>query len=347
MKLKLFTIACSIAAIAACSDEKPAPEVAAVSAPAESSCGVVTVAEMNWNSAALMANVDRFILEHGYGCDAKLVTGDTVPTSTSMIEKGEPDIAPEMWSNSVREILDKAVDEKLLRYAGQSLSDGGEEAFWVPAYLTDKDPSLATIEGIKKNAALFKHPEDPSKSMLMGCPAGWSCQIISANLFKALELDQAGFDLVDPGSGAALAGSIAKAYDRGEAWFGYYWAPTAVLGKYKMTKVDFGSGVDLEHFTSCISIEDCAEPQVTMWPPSVVQSVTTESFATNSPEAFNYISNRAFKNAQMNELLAWMEDNQADGTIAAEYFMKNNRDTWNQWVAPEVAQKIDSALSSL
>jgi len=86
---------------------------------------------MNWNSAALMANVDRFILEHGYGCDAKLVTGDTVPTSTSMIEKGEPDIAPEMWSNSVREILDKAVDEKLLRYAGQSLSDGGEEAFWV------------------------------------------------------------------------------------------------------------------------------------------------------------------------------------------------------------------------
>ena len=25
-----------------------------------------------------------------------------------------------------------------------------------------------------------------------------------------------------------------------EPWFGYYWGPTAVLGKYKMTKVDIG-----------------------------------------------------------------------------------------------------------
>ena len=34
-------------------------------------CGDVTIADMNWNSASLMANVDRFILEHGYGCDAE------------------------------------------------------------------------------------------------------------------------------------------------------------------------------------------------------------------------------------------------------------------------------------
>ena len=33
-------------------------------------CGKVTIAEMNWNSASLMANVDRFILEHGFDCVA-------------------------------------------------------------------------------------------------------------------------------------------------------------------------------------------------------------------------------------------------------------------------------------
>ena len=346
MTLKHLSVACAIAALISCSDNQEASndQVQVQAAPA---CGSVTIAEMNWNSAALMANVDRFILEHGYGCDAKLVTGDTVPTSTSMIEKGEPDIAPEMWSNSIREALDKAVAEKRLRYAGDSLSDGGEEAFWVPAYLTEKDPSLATIEGIKQNAALFKHPEDPEKSMFMGCPAGWSCQITSANLFKALGLDKAGFDLVDPGSGAALSGAIARAYDRGEAWFGYYWAPTAVLGKYKMTKVDFGSGVDAQHYKDCISFEECADPQVTMYPPSAVQTVTTESFATSAPEAYDYFSKRAFTNAQMNELLAWMEENQADGKIAAENFLANYRDIWSQWVSTETAQKIDSALSSL
>jgi glycine betaine/proline transport system substrate-binding protein len=313
----------------------------------ESGCGKVTIAEMNWSSAALMASVDRFILEHGYGCDAQLVTGDTMPTGTSMIEKGEPDVAPEMWSNSLREALDKGVAEKRLRYAGHSLSDGGEEAFWVPQYLTDKYPELATIEGVKKHVAMFKHPEDPDKSMFMGCPAGWNCQISAANLYRALELDEAGFDLVDPGSGAALSGSIAKSYERQEAWFGYYWAPTAVLGKYKMTKVDFGSGVDAQHYKECISQEDCADPKPTMYPPSAVQTVTTESFASKSPAAFDYFTKRAFGNAQMNELLAWMEDNQADGTIAAEYFMKNHRDSWSKWLSADVLSKVDAAVAKL
>ena len=90
-------------------------------------CGKVTIADMNWNSATLIANVDRFILEHGYGCDAELVPGDTMPTGTSMTEKGEPDIAPELWSNSMKEALEKGVAEKRLRIAGKALSDGGEE----------------------------------------------------------------------------------------------------------------------------------------------------------------------------------------------------------------------------
>jgi len=153
--------------------------------------------------------------------------------------------------------------------------------------------------------------------------------------------------LVDPGSGAALSGALAKAYEREEPWFGYYWAPTAVLGKYKMVKVDFGSGVDEEHYRDCISDEACADPKPTMHPPSAVQTVTTEAFATSSPQAYYYTSKRAFSNAQMNEVLAWMEDNQADGKVTADYFLKNYRDTWSAWVSTEVAEKVDSALSSL
>jgi len=350
MNKKKLVLMSSFILVAACgnnSDTAKKESTVAKVAVVEQTCGKVTIAEMNWSSAALMANVDQFILKHGYGCDAQLVTGDTMPTGTSMIEKGEPDVAPEMWSNSLRDALDKGVAEKRLRYAGDSLSDGGEEAFWVPKYLTDKYPELATIEGIKKHVKMFKHPEDPEKSMFMGCPAGWNCQISAANLYRALDLKASGFDLVDPGSGAALSGSIAKAYERGEPWFGYYWAPTAVLGKYKMTKVDFGTGIDKQHYMECISNEDCPEPKATMYPPSSVQTVTTESFAIKSPEAYQYFTKRSFKNAHMNELLAWMEDNQADGKIAAEHFLKTSRDSWSQWVTADIASKIDTAITKL
>lgn len=307
-------------------------------------CGKVTIADMNWNSASLIANVDRIILSEGYGCDAELVPGDTMPTGTSMIEKGEPDIAPEFWSNSLKAALDRGVEEGRLRYTGAVLSDGGEEGFWVPKYLVEKNPSLATIEGIAANRELFAHPEDPSKSAFYGCPAGWNCQISSGNLFNALKLENKGFELIDPGSGAGLSGSIAKAYERGEGWFGYYWAPTAVLGKYEMVKVDFGSGIDKEHFETCTTNPDCLEPKVTMYPPSAVDTVITESFAQNAPKAVSYLSNRSFTNAQLNRLLAWMEDNQADGEIAAMYFLENHEDIWGGWVTPDVAKKIKSAL---
>ncbi|MEH6474612.1 MAG: ABC transporter substrate-binding protein [Sneathiella sp.] len=310
-------------------------------------CGKVTIADMNWSSATVIANVDKFILEHGYGCAAELIPGDTMPTGTSMIEKGEPDIAPELWSNSMKAALDKGVAEKRLRYAGKSLADGGEEGFWVPEYMVKKDPSMATIAGIIKNAKMFKHPEDPSKSAMMGCPAGWNCQISSANLFKALKLESAGFELIDPGSGAGLSGSIAKSYERGEGWFGYYWAPTAILGKYKMVKVDTGNGIDVEHFKSCTTSPDCENPKVTMYPPSPVHTVTTEAFASKAPEAYAYLTKRSFKNSEMNELLAWMEDNQADGDIAMEQYMKNNEATWSTWVSADVAAKIKKALAAL
>ena len=314
---------------------------------AHAACGKVTIADMNWPSATLMAHVDMLILKHGYGCDAELVPGDTMPTGTSMIEKGEPDIAPELWSNNFTEALRKGVAEKRLRVAGKSLSDGGEEGFWVPKYMVDKDPSLATIDGIRKNAKLFTHPEDPDRSAFVGCPAGWGCQISSGNLFKALKLADHGFELVDPGSAAGLDGSIAKAYERGEPWFGYYWAPTAILGKYEMVKVDFGTGVDGDHFNNCIAKAGCADPKPTMYPPSPVDTVTTEAFAGKASDAYEYLTRRAFTNKDMNKLLVWIEENQADGETAAVHFLKTHEAMWAPWVSATVAATVKDAVGGM
>lgn len=307
-------------------------------------CGRVTIADMNWNSASLIANIDKFILEHGYGCDAELIPGDTIPTSTSMSEKGEPDIAPEMWENAIKDLLKKGVAEKRLRYAGKSLVDGGEEGFWVPKYLVDKYPELTTIEGVKKHAKLFKHLEDPDKSAFYGCPAGWQCQVSAGNLYKALKLNNEKFDLIDPGSAAGLSGAIAKANERKEPWFGYYWAPTAVLGKYEMVKVDLGADVDMEHFLNCTTNADCDEPKVTSFPPAPVYTVTTESFANKAPAALDYLQARGFTNQQMNTLLAWMEDHQADGEETMYHFLEDYPQIWTQWLPESVAHKIKKAL---
>ena len=78
---------------------------------ANAACGNISIANMNWASANFMAEVDKVILEEGYGCTVELVPGATMPTFTSMQEKGEPDVAPEFWANAAIVALNKAVDE--------------------------------------------------------------------------------------------------------------------------------------------------------------------------------------------------------------------------------------------
>ncbi|WP_028302724.1 ABC transporter substrate-binding protein [Oceanospirillum maris] len=313
----------------------------------DTSCGKVIIADMNWNTATLMAHIDQFVLQNAYGCTAELVPGDSVPTSTSMIEKGEPDIAPELWTNSSKAQLDQGVKEGRLLYAGKVLSEGGEEGFWVPKYMVDQYPELATIDGVRKHADLFDHPEYDDRSAFYGCPAGWVCQITAGHLFNALNLEDAGFEMVDPGSGAALTGSLAKAYDRKAPWFGYYWAPTPVMGKYPMVKVDFGTGVDLEHYRNCTTQADCTSPHVTQYPAAPVHSITTTDFAKKAPAAYQYIATRSFTNQQMSTLLAWMEDNQADGEYAMEHFMLTYPDIWQEWLPADRAENLKRAVDRL
>jgi glycine betaine/proline transport system substrate-binding protein len=313
---------------------------------ANAACGTVSIAEMNWASAQAAARVDEFILKNGYGCNAETVPGDTMPTATSMTEKGRPDIAPELWMNSILEPIQKAVKEKRLVIVGDVLQDtatNAGEGWWIPTYMLEKNPELATIAGIKKNAALFKDPEDPTRGRVVGCPAGWACQISTANLFKAFEMEKAGFNLVDPGSGAALSGAITKAYNRQEPILAYYWAPTALLSKLDMTRVDLGPH-DQKAFENCIGLKTCTDPKPNSFAVSEIKTVVSSKFADNQPEAMAYLTARVWPMKDFGAVLQYMQQEQANGQDAAIYFLKTYPETWKKWVSADAAAKIQSAL---
>lgn len=94
-------------------------------------CGTVSIAEMNWASAQLMANVDKIILESGYGCKVDIVPGDTMPTFTSMNEKGQPDVAGELWVNAVATPLNAAKAEGRLHTVSEGPITGLGEGWWL------------------------------------------------------------------------------------------------------------------------------------------------------------------------------------------------------------------------
>lgn len=308
-------------------------------ADSHAACGDVSIAEMNWASAGVAAQVDKIILEKGYGCNVEMVAGDTMPTFTSMNEKGEPDLAPELWVNAVRTPLDAAAAEGSLIIAAEILAEGGVEGWWIPKYISEEH-GITTVEQALARPELFPGSEDESKGALFNCPSGWNCQLSTGNLYRAHGAEDKGFDLVDSGSAAGLDGSIAKAFAREEGWLGYYWAPTAILGKYEMVLLDREVEHDKTHWDACTAVADCDDPKINSWAKSEVFSVVTKEFAENNAIAMDYVKTRQWDNQTVGKVLAWMADEQGTNEDGAEYFIENFEDLWSTWVSPEVAAKI-------
>ena len=56
------------------------------------------------------------------------------------------------------------------------------------------------------------------------------------------------------------------------------------------------------------------------------------------------LSKMSFTNAQMGEVLAWQEGNNASYEEAAVYFLTNYKDTWSAWLNDEAKGNLSALL---
>jgi len=264
---------------------------------AHAECGDVTITEMNWASSAVVTAVSSFLMEQGLGCN---------------VQK----------------------EGKLVELA-DVLSDGGVEAWWIPAYLAKSNPELTTWEGIMANPELVG-------GKFHDCPSGWACDIINNNNLIALNAADSGLERFQHGSGETLQTSIAAAFEEEAPWFGYYWAPTAVLGKYPMVAVEVGEYNAEAH--NCNGDVDCANPSFSAYPASKVVTAVAGGFAEREPQAAALMANVSFSNEQMGEVLAWRLDKNASYDEAAVYFLTNYKDVWAEWLDAEAKENLAAIL---
>ena len=304
----------------------------ATSAMAE--CGEVSITEMDWASSQVVTAVASFLMEQGLGCTVQKVPSSTVPALTSLAETGEPDILTEVWANSTPSYGPLLEEGKLVELA-DVLSDGGVEAWWIPAYLAESNPELTTWEGIMANPAAVG-------GKFHDCPSGWACDIINNNNLKAANIEGSGLERFQHGSGETLQTSIAAAFEEKAPWFGYYWAPTAVLGKYPMVQVEVPAYDETAH--ACNGDVDCATPGFSAYPASKVVTAASQAFVDREPEAAALLANVSFTNAQMGEVLAWRLDNNASNEEAAVYFLSSYKDVWADWLNDEAKANLAALL---
>lgn len=306
----------------------------AVPTVAAADCGEVTITEMNWASSAVVTHVSKFLMEQGYGCDVTTIPSSTVPALASVSETGKPDIVTELWINGAPSYNELSAAGTIVTL-GDVLSDGGVEGWWIPTSLVDAHPELATIEGVLANPELLG-------SRFHQCPEGWGCLTTNGHLAQAFDLEGAGFEVFQHGSGETMATSIASAVTDGEPWFGYYWAPTSVLGKYDMTSVDLGPFDEEAH--TCNSNPDCETPGKSAYPVGPVKTIVTTTFQDEHPDIAELMANVSFTNSQMGAVLAWQEENNASAEEAAVNFLSTQQDVWSSWINDAAAENLAALL---
>ena len=298
-------------------------------------CGEVSITEMNWASSQIITEVAKFLMEQGYGCTIEKVPSATTTSVASLAENGEPDIVTELWLNSTGDVYRQLEADGKVSRLTDVFDPGGVEGWWVPAYLAEAHPELTTVEGVLANPDLVG-------GRFNNCPDGWGCRIVNDNLINALGVRDS-MDVFDHGSGETLATSIAAAYENQEPWFGYYWAPTAILGKYPLAKVKIGEVDPDIHLAN--QNKDNADPGVSDFPPAPVLTVATAALTEREPEVVDLMSNLVFDIATLNSLLAWQDENGASAEETAVYFLTNNSDVWSQWLNDSAREKLAALIN--
>lgn len=311
---------------------------------AAAECGTdrtIDIAEMGWPSAAALARIHAIILEQGYGCTVELVPGDTVPTLAAMVARGEPALAPELWPNASKEAWEKGLAEGRVVNLGPAIAEGLVQGWYIPTYVAEAHPDLRSVEDLPKFRELFRDPDDPAKGRFVSCPPGWACEIMDQNFFKAYGLADS-FNLFSPGSAGALDATISQAFLRQQPIVFYYWGPTAMMGRFAMTRLEMAP-FDEAKF-ACIGDPACPNPEKTDFvvPDAVIAAASW--LPGEAPAVADYLAKVSLSNAEVGRMLVWGEENKADAQAVAENFLKTEAAIWTRWVPAEVAEAVKAGL---
>ena len=302
----------------------------------------LTFGDAGWDSIQVHNAILAFIVENGYDYPpSEMVPGSSQVCLVATAE-GDIDIFTETWTENYGDTYTDYIDSGAI-IETNLVFDDNYQGWLIPTYMIEGDaergieataPNLKSVSDLPEYWELFKDPEVPTKGRFHNSLPGWLCTEHNTIKLESYGLDEYYNDFLC-GSDAALSGSMVAAYEKGEAWLGYYWAPTWLLGKYDMTLLE-EAPYDKETWDRD---RTCAYMSV------ACTSVVHPSMQEKAPEIVALLNNYALSTGDINAILAYMRDSESDAPGAAIFFLKEYESMWTKWVPADIADKVKEALA--
>ena len=307
----------------------------------------IKLADTQFESLWINNAIVKFVVENAYGNPVETIEMST-PIMQFSLANGDVHLMMELWQQNMIDWYDEEIAAGNIINEGMTY-EGGPQFFTIPQYVHDQY-GIETVEDMKANWELFKDPEDPNKGIFINCIIGWQCGEINRAKFQSYGLDQY-YNIISPGAAAAMDAALAGAQEKNEPVFGYYWAPTSLMGTYDWFILE-----EPEYTASCwkevlkgrddasyTPVEACAYETLP------VEKGIHSSLPDLAPDVVEMLKKMNVGLQPINVTAAWAVDTdiQGDWEKAAVYYLENYEDRWITWMPNDKVQKVKDALADM
>jgi glycine betaine/proline transport system substrate-binding protein len=277
-----------------------------------------------WTASRLNAEVAKVIIEEQLGYPVEITEVNENDAMFTGMADGTLDAVLEIWPSGVTDAENAYFDEGSVVNLG-GLGAIGKIGWFVPRYVIDEHPELATWEGFADPAlaALFATPETGDNGRFLGTDPSYSQydeQIIE-NLGLPLQVIFSGSE---PATVAELDARVAA----NEPIVMYWWTPTAAVAKYDLVNVALPAYTE-ECGASAAAGDggvDCDYPE------DVLFKAASAKLRDKAPDVFSFLEKFTITTDDQLSMLPPVEiDGEEPAAVAAKW-VTDNESVWSAWL---------------
>ncbi len=273
-------------------------------------------------SEANIAVAEAILEEVGYAVEVVALDENAMWPSMAA---GDVHAALEVWPSGHAANVETYIDSGAGVENLGELGVVGKIGWFVPTYVVEQNPDLATWEGFADtaNAALFATAETGDNGQfLAGDPAYVQ---YDAEIIENLGLP---FQVVVGGSEQALLSALDSAYAAEEPLLFYFWTPHEAFATYDLTQVELPPYTE-ECGASAAAGDggvDCG------YPDDVLFKIGWDKLSEQAPAAHAILKNFSYSNEDQIEIMAAADGSTVTIDQAAADWVEANRTVWEAWL---------------
>ncbi|WP_241483181.1 glycine betaine ABC transporter substrate-binding protein [Nocardiopsis halophila] len=277
----------------------------------------VRMAVNGWVGYEASAAVLSYLIEKELDRKVEYVEDDEVSSWHAMAE-GSVDVILENWGHEDLMELYGAEESPLVVDGGPNGNEG-RIGWYVPQYVVDEYPEVATYEGLAEHTDLFRTGAGEGPGRFLGADPTFVTQ--DQGMINHFGLD---LEIEYAGSEEEQIAEVEAAYAEEEPVLFYFYEPQWLQEEMDLVKVEFPEYVDLCEIDS----EDIACD----YPEYELNKVFAKPFADADSPAYRLLDNWTWTNEDQDEVAKMIADEGMSHDEAAAAWAEEHPDMWKEWI---------------